>query len=117
MKKIVRLTESDLAKIVKRVIKENEFEEDEFEMDMGPDCDEIISQMKYIFKDFMRYYEKSSPDTQSILGASDMYHDLESELGGILDIAEENGCENLYDIESTYEKLLNKFRQHTELDS
>jgi len=117
MKKIVRLTESDLAKIVKRVIKENEFEEDEFEMDMGPDCDEIISQMKYIFKDFMRYYEKSSPDTKSILGASDMYHDLESELGGLLDMAEENDCENLYDIESKYEDLLNKFRRHTELDS
>ncbi len=46
-----------------------------------------------------------------------MYHDLESELGGLLDMAEENDCENRYDIESTYEELLNKFRKYTELDS
>jgi len=119
MKKIVRLTESDLVRLVKRVIKEQEFEDDEFDMDMsmGSDCDEIISQMKYIFKDFIRYFKRSSPDTQSILGASDMYHDLESELGGLLDMAEENDCENRYDIESTYEELLNKFRKYTELDS
>jgi lipid II:glycine glycyltransferase (peptidoglycan interpeptide bridge formation enzyme) len=119
MKKVVRLTESDLVRLVKRVIKEQEFEDDEFDMDMsmGSDCDEIISQMKYIFKDFIRYFKHSSPDTQSILGASDMYHDLESELGGLLDMAEENDCENRYDIESTYEELLNKFRKYTELDS
>ena len=113
MKKVVRLTESDLVRLVKKVIKENEFEDDEFDMDMGSDCDEIISQMKYIFKDFIRDFKRSSPDTQSILGASDMYHDLESELGGLLDMAEENDC----DIESTYEELLNKFRKYTELDS
>jgi hypothetical protein len=117
MKKIVRLTESDLAKIVKRVIKENEFEEDEFEMDMGPDCDEIIDAMNEIFEDFKKYFDHSSPDTKSILGASAMYDELESELGGLLDEADQNGCENLYDIESMYGDLLDMFRQHTELDS
>ena len=117
MKKVVRLTESDLVRLVKKVIKENEFEDDEFEMDMGmgSDCDEIIDAMNNIFQDFKKYFDHSSPDTKSILGASDMYHDLESELGGLLDMADD--CENRYDIESEYEDLLNKFRRHTELDS
>ena len=39
MKKVVRLTESDLVRLVKRVIEEQKFEEDEFEMDMNSDCD------------------------------------------------------------------------------
>ena len=116
MKKVVRLTESDLVRLVKKVIKEQEFEDDEFDMGMNSDCDRIIDEMEYIFQDFMRYFKHSSPDTKSILGASEMYHDLESELGGLLDMAEENDCENRYDIESTYEELLNKFRKYTELD-
>jgi hypothetical protein len=33
MKRIIRLTESDLARIVRRVIKENEYEEDEYDED------------------------------------------------------------------------------------
>jgi hypothetical protein len=119
MKKVVRLTESDLVRLVKKVIKENEFEDDEFEMDMsmGPDCDEIIDAMDDIFQDFKKYFKHSSPDTKSILGASAMYNDLESELGGLLDIAEENDCENRYDIESKYEELLNRFVKVTEMDN
>ena len=115
MKKVLRLTESDFIKMVKRVVKEQEFEDDEFEMGMSPDCDEIIDAMDDIFQDFKKYFKHSSPDTKSILGASAMYDDLESELGGLLDIAEENDCENRYDIESRYEELLDMFRQHTEL--
>ena len=117
MKKVVRLTESDLVRLVKRVIEEQEFEDDEFDMGMNSDCDRIIDEMEYIFQDFMRYYKNSSPDTKSILGASAMYDELESELGGLLDEADQNGCENLYDIESMYGDLLDMFRQHTELDS
>jgi hypothetical protein len=110
-----KVTESDLTNTVKKVIKENEFEEDESEMDMGPDCDEIITEMEYIFNDFIRYYKNSSPDTKSILGASAMYDELESELGGLLDMAEQNDCENRYDIESTYEELLDMFRSQVGL--
>jgi hypothetical protein len=116
MKKVITLTESDLIRLVKKVIKEQEFEDDEFDMGMNSDCDRIIDEMEYIFQDFMRYFKNSSPDTKSILGASDMYHDLESELSGLLDMAEENDCENRYDIESTYEELLNMFKSSTGLD-
>jgi hypothetical protein len=45
-----------------------------------------------------------------------MYNDLESELGGLLEIAEENDCENRYDIESKYEELLNRFASETGLE-
>jgi hypothetical protein len=39
MKRIIRLTESDLARIVRRVIKENEYEEDEYDEDDDDDED------------------------------------------------------------------------------
>jgi hypothetical protein len=104
-----KVSESDLTKIVKRVIKENEF-------DMGIDCDKILDEMEYVYMDYMKYFKHSSEDTKSILGASDMYHDLESELGGLLDMAYENDCENIQDVEATYDELLNMFTSETGLD-
>jgi len=49
MKKIVRLTENDLMKIVKRVIKENE----DFRSDMGvnPVFKEYVNEIKRMYKD------------------------------------------------------------------
>jgi len=115
MKKIVRLTESDLIRLVKKVIKESEFEDDEF--DMGIDCDRIIDEMEYVYMDTMRYYKRSSPDTQSILGTSDVYNDLEEELGGLLDMADQNDCENFRDVESMYYELLEMFVEETEMNT
>jgi hypothetical protein len=89
MKKIVRLTESDLVRLVKKVIKEQEFD-----MDMGIDCDRILDEMEYVYMDTMRYYKRSSSDTKSILGTSDVYNDLMEELSGLLDMADQNDCEN-----------------------
>ena len=63
MKKVVRLTESDLVRLVKKVIKENEFDMD---MGMGIGCDEIIDGMDYVYDETMRYYKNSSPDTKSV---------------------------------------------------
>ena len=114
MKKVVRLTESDLVRLVKKVIKENEFEDDEFEMDMGIDCDEIIDEMNYVYDETMRYYERSSSDTKSILGTSDVYNDLAEELIGLLDIADQNDCENFREAESMYYGLLDMFVAETE---
>jgi hypothetical protein len=115
MKKIVRLTESDLMRLVKKVIKEQEFEDDEF--DMGIDCDRILDEMEYVYMDTMRYYKRSSPDTQSILGTSDVYNDLEEELGGLLDMADQNDCENFRDVESMYYELLEMFVEETEMNT
>ena len=108
MKKVVRLTESDLTKIIKRVIKENEFD-----MDMGIDCDRILDEMEYVYMDTIRYYKRSSPDTQSILGASDFYNDLAEELSGLLDMADQNDCENFREVESMYYELLDMFVEET----
>ena len=107
-----KVSESDLTRLVKRVIKENEFD-----MDMGIDCDRILDEMEYVYNDTMRYYKRSSPDTQSILGTSDVYNDLEEELGGLLDMADQNDCENFRDVESMYYELLEMFVEETEMNT
>jgi alpha-L-fucosidase len=112
MKKIVRLTESDLVRLVKKVIKENEFD-----MDMGIDCDRIIDEMEYVYNDTMRYYKRSSSDTKSILGTSDVYNDLMEELSGLLDMADQNDCENFREVESMYYELLDMFVEETGMDN
>jgi hypothetical protein len=117
MKKVVRLTESDLTKIVKRVIKENEFD-----MDMGIDCDRILDEMEYVYNDTMRYYNRYnkslSPDIQNFkLDAEEIYDDLEEELGGLLDMADQNDCENFREVESMYYELLEMFVEETGMDN
>ena len=113
MKKVVRLTESDLMRLVKKVIKEQEFEDDEF--DMGIDCDRILDDMEYVYDETMRYYKRSLSDTKSILGTSDVYNDLMEELSGLLDMADQNDCENFRDVESMYYELLEMFVEETEM--
>jgi hypothetical protein len=104
MKRIVRLTESDLIRLVKRVIKENKFKE----MD---DCEVIISNMEYVFNDFMSFV-KTSPEKQS---PEDMYDDIESELAGFLNMAEEMECENIDEVYMIYDELINDFRSYVGL--
>ena len=107
MGKIIRLTESDLVRLVKRIIKENEFENDE--SNMNSDCDEIIDNMRYVYRDIMRHY-KSKPEK---FDAEEMYNDLESELGGLLDMAYDNDCENIQEVELMYDDLLKMFLMKT----
>jgi len=104
MKKVVRLTERDLTRLIKRVIKENNFKE----MD---DCEKIISNMKYVFDDFMSFV-KTSPEEQS---PEDMYDDIQSELGGFLNMAEEMECENIDEVYMIYDELINDFRSYVGL--
>jgi len=104
MKRIVRLTERDLTRLVKRVIKENKFKE----MD---DCEVIISNMEYVFNDFMSFV-KTSPEEQS---PEDMYDDIESELAGFLNMAEEMECENIDEVYMIYDELINDFRSYVGL--
>ena len=113
MKKIVRLTESDLVRLVKKVIKENEFD-----MDMGIDCDRILDDMEYVYNDTMRYYnrynESLSPDRQNFkLKPEEIYDDLASELSGFVDEAYQNDCENYGQVEAMYNDLLDMFVEET----
>ena len=115
MKKIVRLTESDLVRLVKKVIKENEFD-----MDMGIDCDRILYDMEYVYNDTMRYYnsynERLSPDRQNFkLKPEEMYDELASELSGFVDEAYQNDCENYGKVESMYYGLLDMFVEETRM--
>jgi hypothetical protein len=117
MKKIVRLTESDLVRLVKKVIKENEFD-----MDMGIDCDRIIDDMEYVYNDTMRYYNRYnkslSPDRQNFkLEAEEIYDDLASELSGFVDEAYQNDCENYGQVEAMYNELLDMFVEETGMDN
>ena len=96
MKKVIRLTESDLAKIVKRVIKEQE----------DNDCESLVDGMRYVFKDFMADVKNSDGEESP----EDLYDDLESELSGFLSQGEEMDCDNIEHLEEEYEKYLERFR-------
>ena len=98
MKKVIRLTESDLTRIVRGIIKENKGMKG---------CDAIITDMEYVFQDFMSDL-KTSPGENDV---TTMYDDLETELGGLLDEAYSMDCENIKEVELVYEELLTDFQR------
>ena len=117
MKKIIRLNESDLVRLVKRIINEqgdfsdleNEFDDREFKdraikkvvqgepynsLRKGSysDCEGLIQTMKFISNDYMESIE-TSPDEIDEAEADDIYDQFETELGGILDHANQMDCD------------------------
>ena len=110
MKKVIRLTERDLTKLIKRIISEREDYSDlekEFDEESFSECDELIDTMKFIFKDFMDFLE-TLPDEFDEADAEDTYDELESQLGSILDKANQTECddETIQHLEIIYSEYL-----------
>jgi hypothetical protein len=84
---------------------EKEF--DEFDEDSFSECDELIDTMKFIFKDFMDFLE-TLPDEFDEADAEDTYDELESQLGSILDKANQTECddETIQHLEIMYSEYL-----------
>ena len=71
------------------------------------DCEGLIQTMKFIFKDYMDSIE-TFPDEFDEADAEDIYDELETELGGIIDHANQMDCndEIIYHLEILYNEYL-----------
>jgi len=107
MKKVVRLTESDLVRLVKKVIKENKFDMD---MDMDFSCDEIMDKMENFYNDFIRYYDKKN----NVSSMQTMKYSLSDKLESLVRMAYDMNCYNLPEIEEFYDELLYAIEKKTE---
>jgi len=74
-------------------------------------CEDLMSSMRYVYKDFQSYVSTNPDD----FDANGVYNDLESELGGIIDMAEEMDCDNFYDLLEMYEEYTETFAEMLEL--
>ena len=74
------------------------------------DCEGLIQTMKFIFKDYMDSIE-TSPDEFDEADAEDIYDELETELGGILDHANQMDCDD--EIINHLEILYNEYLAET----
>lgn len=75
-------------------------------------CEDLMSSMRYVYKDFQSYVS-TNPDDFDVNG---VYNDLESELGGIIDMAEEMDCDNFYDLLEMYEEYTETIAEILGLD-
>ncbi len=119
MKKTIRLTESDLTKLVKRIIQEQEWSDEEEES--SNECENLFEDMGYVFDDFMSQVETLSDETESeemyYETAEEFYYELESQLGEILNMAEEMGCEDIPSLEEVGKDYLDKFAEFLGINS
>jgi hypothetical protein len=116
MKKIVRITESDLTNIVKRVIKENNVPENS--------CEDFISRMRDIYEETQSFISRKSDKIRKSdefrksggIYVYTVYEILEDQLGYIVDMAEEMECDNYYDLLEMYEEYTETIAEILELD-
>ena len=110
MKKIIRLTENDLARIVRRVIQENE----------GDGCEHLTGRMAMAFNKSKKYIE-SIKDIESRVGKygePEIFHELREELNDILDVAIDKNCSNIEELIQTKNNFLYFMARKTgELDA
>ena len=100
---MLKLTESELTRLIKKVIKENEF-----------DCEGIINKMKYIFNSYMKDYNRYSGEEN--FDVRGLYYDLLADLGDLVDLAYAEDCEISHEIESIAYIFSRKFRMTTKTD-
>jgi hypothetical protein len=103
MKKIVRLTESELVKLVKRIIKEDDIEEE---------CEDFIDLMGYIYDSYIESME-NNPDE---IDADAEFENFGEEIGEIVDRADQIDCKNYEEIESSFDEYMRMMFEHLELN-
>lgn len=113
MKKIVRLTENDLIKIVKRVIKENE----DFRSDMGvnPVFEDIMNEIEKMYEDItyantMEELDMVERDLQYLYNEIHMSEDLSDKEKNELD-------NNLSDCYGLIDDMYSKFSEEEDYES
>ena len=113
MKKIVRLTENDLIKIVKRVIKENE----DFRSDMGvnPVFEDIMNEIEKMYEDItyantMEELDMVERDLQYLYNEIHMSEDLSDKEKNELD-------NNLSDCMILIDDMYSKFSEEEDYES
>lgn len=105
MKKIIRLTERDITRIVRRVIKENE---------TSNECEKLLSDMEYVFSDYMSMLQTSPNE----IDPEEFYDEVETELGGFIDFAIGNDCDDyiIKDMEESYGYFLSELANTLDLN-
>lgn len=113
MKKVVRLTENDLIKIVKRVIKENE----DFRSDMGvsPVFEDIMNEIEKMYEDIT--YAESIDELEMIeRDLRHMYREIE--MSKNLSDKEKNELDNnLNDCYGLIDDMYSKFSEEDDYES
>lgn len=86
----------------------NEREGEDFNDDESPiDCEHLFKSMDFIYDDYMSQISLT-PDEIDEAEAEDIYDQFETELGGILDLANQTECDDktIQDLEIEYNQYL-----------